>query len=158
MSQAANATVVPGQSIAGVKLGDTERQVAKLFPHPSCAKCFSANVDWLYLGNSPVLGADFKNHRLIEVTTVSTSQSTPGGLHANGGGGDKPESGGSSLAELKAAYSKVECFEEQSFGFATCRLKGHDHGRRSYTLFQFYTTQGGLARIKIGYGNSPEEG
>ncbi len=149
---AALAKIVIGQSIAGVKLGDTEAQVRRLVGKPfACEPCSMKEKVWRYeRGFEGVIAFD-SHGRLQSMWTGSKKQKTSKGIHANGFSfAGHPH--GSSLAEIKKAYPSAKCTElPNSNGFAYCDLTSHYHGRKVDTDFLIKVGSAGVAEIAIGF-------
>jgi hypothetical protein len=144
---AANAKIVVGQSIAGVKLGDSQAQVKALLGKPSSCdpSCGVHARVWRYVhGFSGVIEFDTRGH-VHSMWTGSSRQSTSKGIHAGAIG--KP---GSSLADIKAAYPSATCEElPNSGGFASCDVFTHAHGHKVDTNFLIKATFAGVAEIAV---------
>jgi hypothetical protein len=147
---AAQAKIVVGQSIAGVKLGSSEAQVRHLLGKPtSCEPCKAPEIVWRY--EKGFAGdINFDNHgRVTSMWTGSTQQRTAKGIHANGLTG---HGHGSSVADIKRAYPGIACEEmPNSNGFTSCDLFTYYHGRKVDTNFLVKAAFAGVAEISVGF-------
>lgn len=148
------ANIVVGQSVAGVKLGDTEAQVKRLVGKPSaCEPCGKPETLWRYArGFEGVITFD-STGRVKGMWTGSKAQKTNKGIHAVGFSiAGHPH--GSSLAEIKQAYPSAKCEEmPNSNGYATCDLMSSYHGRKVDTNFLIKAAFAGVAEIAIDFVN-----
>jgi hypothetical protein len=150
VAPAALAKVVVGQSIAGIKLGDTEAQVKRLVGKPSsCDPCGKPEIVWRYeKGFEGDLGFSHQG-RVQNMWTASNQQRTSTGIHTIGLNG---KGHGSSVAEIKQAYPNAKCEElPNSQGYTTCDIVSSYHGRKVKTSFEVIATFSGLAEISIGF-------
>jgi hypothetical protein len=138
------ANIVIGQSIAGVKLGDTEAQVTAVLGPPTSKESDGP----LYPGSVSVryaaVGVNFTviNGRVSGALIFSKKQKTNKGIGM-----------GSSHARMKRAYPKAKC-AEGPYGPKSlyCAVLTRFHGRKSFTSFLFQTATGGVVEIELGYG------
>jgi hypothetical protein len=147
---AALAKVVIGQSIAGVKLGDTEAQVKRLVGKPSsCDPCGKPEIVWRYeKGFDGRIGFSHQG-RVQNMWTTSNQQQTSTGIHTNGPNG---KGHGSSVAEITQAYPNAKCEEiPNSQGYTTCVIVSSYHGRKVETGFEVTATFSGVTVISIGF-------
>jgi hypothetical protein len=144
-ASAAQAKVVIGQSVAGVKLGESQSQVtaqlgSPTFQQPPDTK---GEVEWNY-AKQPLLGAmSFgANGELTGLWTSSKGQKTSKGIGP-----------GSSLAQVRKAYPKAKC-STGPFGPKSliCVLKSKYQGRAVETSFPFFTRSMGLREIDVDFG------
>jgi hypothetical protein len=139
------ANIVIGQSIAGVKLGDSEAQVIALLGEPaskeSAGPAYPGVVNIVY-PLSVGLHFTVTNGQVSGVLSFSKKQKTSKGITI-----------GSSRAQMKRAYPKAKC-AEGPYGpkSAYCAVLTHFHGRKSFTSFLFQTAKGGAVEIETGYG------
>lgn len=144
----ASAKIVIGQSIAGVKLGDTEAQVRQLIGKPSeCSLCNKTETVWNYeKGFEGKVSFDAQG-RVKAMYTASRRQKTSKGIHTIGLSG---KGHGSSVAEIRQAYPGAKCEElPNSQGYTTCTLMSSYRGRKVQTNFEVITAAAGLAEILI---------
>jgi len=135
---AVSANVVIGQSIAGVKLGDSPAQVRAALRSQSHEE---PQLDHGELWYSGFLRVFFTHNRVTQVLAYSKKQKTDKGITI-----------GSSRAQLKRAYSKAKCAEGHTPVYLYCVMAGHAQGRKSYTGFLF-EARGGVVEIELGYGS-----
>ncbi len=134
---AALANIVIGQSIGGVKLGDSEAQVRQVVGAPS------STLDGSFLYPTSVgLRIGFGHGRVNDVLSFSKKQKTSKGITI-----------GSKRAKLKRAYPQANCVEGP-YGPRSlyCAVVVRLHGRKSFTSFLFGTATGGVEEIELGYG------
>jgi hypothetical protein len=145
---AAFANIVLGQSIAGVKLGDSQARVKALLGKPSACRpaCGPKAHEWSYTrGFEGVITFDTHGH-VHSLWTGSSHQATSTGIHPGAIG--KP---GSSVADIKRAYPAAKCEElPNSGGFTTCDLFSHLHGHKVDTDFLIKAASFGVAEITVG--------
>jgi hypothetical protein len=139
------ASIVIGQSIAGVKLGASEAQVTAVLGPPASKE----NAGPLYPGvvnlvypTSVGLHFTLTNGRFSGVLIFSKKQKTSKGITI-----------GSSRAQLKKAYPQAKC-AEGPYGPQSlyCAVLAHFQGRKSFTSFLFGTAKGSVTEIELGYG------
>jgi hypothetical protein len=137
VAPSALANIVIGQSIAGVKLGDTEAQVTALLGPPTS----NANGSLFYT-SSVGLRIGVEAGKVNDVLSFSKKQKTSKGITI-----------GSSRAQLKRAYPQAKC-AEGPYGPQSlyCAVLAHFHGRKSFTSFLFGTAKGDVTEIELGYG------
>jgi hypothetical protein len=141
----AQANIVIGQSIAGVKLGDSEAQVTAALGPPtskeSAGPAYPGVVN-IYYPTSVGLHFSMTNGRVFGVLDFSKKQKTNKGIGM-----------GSSHAQMKRAYPKAKC-AEGPYGPKSlyCAVLTRFHGRKSFTSFLFQTVTGGVVEIELGYG------
>jgi hypothetical protein len=144
----AQATIVIGQGVAGVKIGDTEAQVVKTIGPPGFREHFEdhgGETVWKYpKGFSGVIGFDHKGH-LTGMWTSSTQQRTNKGIGIS-----------SSPAQVEKAYPKAKCKlgtgpgagpGEESMG---CILKSKYHGHTTETAFEWRNKDKAMEEIDVG--------
>jgi hypothetical protein len=142
---AALASIVIGQGVAGVKLGDTEAQVTAILGPPtskeSAGPAYPGVVNISY-PTSVGLHFTLTNGRVSGALFFSKKQKTSKGITM-----------GSSRAQLKRAYPQAKCVEGP-YGPRSlyCAVLAHFHGRRSFTSFLFGTATGGVVEMELGYG------
>lgn len=131
------ANVVIGQSIAGVKLGDSKAQVKKVLGSPSS----SSATSFVY-PTKIGLRVSFQHGQVSGVLSFSKKQKTAKGITV-----------GSSTAALKSAYPQATC-SEGPYGPSSlyCVMTARFHGRQSYTSF-LVGMSGTVEEIELGYGN-----
>jgi hypothetical protein len=140
----ASANIVVGQSIASVKLGDSQSQVKAVLGSPTLEQPpdYQGNVEWNY-AKPPLLGAmSFAtNGEMIGFWTSSKQQKTNKGIGP-----------GSSLAQVRRAYPKTKC-SVGPFGPKSliCVLKSKYNGRVVETAFPFYTRSMGAREVDIDF-------
>lgn len=130
----ASATIVIGQSIAGVKLGDTKAQVEAVLGKPEKAELSSLFYLDLRIG--------IEHGKVGGILSSTKKQKTSKGITI-----------GSSHAQVKNAYPQANCLEGP-YGPQSlyCAVTTTFHGRESYTSFLFGSTTGGVEEIELGYG------
>lgn len=139
------ASIVIGQSIAGVKLGASEAQVTAVLGPPERKESAGAaypGVVNIYYPTSVGLHFTMTNGRVFGVLDFSKKQKTNKGITI-----------GSSRARMKRAYPKAKC-AEGPYGPKSlyCEVLTRFHGRKSFTSFLFGTATGGVVEIELGYG------
>lgn len=133
----ANATIVIGQSVAGVQLSATRAQVnRKLGPPVS-----HIGPELLY-PESVGLRVRFKHGRVVKILSYLQRQQTSGGITI-----------GSRRAQLARFYPHAKCQEGHSPAYLYCVVAAHLHGRASYTGFLFEAADAGVVEIELGYGS-----
>jgi hypothetical protein len=139
------ASIVIGQSIAGIKLGDSEAQVTAVLGAPeskeSAGPLYPGVVN-IYYPTSVGLHFSMTNGRVSGALIFSKKQKTHKGIGM-----------GSSRAQLKRAYPQAKC-AEGPYGPKSlyCAVLARFHGRKSFTSFLFGTATGGVVEIELGYG------
>jgi hypothetical protein len=132
LAPGAFATIVVGQGIAGVKLGESQTQVRKLLGKPR----YIQPPGWGY-GN-PLggwVGFDF-NHRVNDIWTTSRRQTTNDGIGP-----------GASVSSVKRAYPNVKCYTHRGLKWRTlCVLASRGQRPAVETDFLFKRT---LDKIEI---------
>jgi hypothetical protein len=140
----AEARIVVGQSIAGVKLGMSMAQVKKKLGPPTLNQGadFKGDTEWNY-AKKPLLGAmSFdKNGKLLGLWTSSKKQKTGKGVGP-----------GASLAKVREAYPKAKC-KVGPFGpkSAMCVIKSHYDQRKVETAFMFFTRSAPMREVDIDF-------
>jgi hypothetical protein len=141
----AEANIVIGQSIAGVKLGDSEAQVTAVLGAPASKENAGSaypGVVNIYYPTSVGLHFSMTNGRVSDVLSFSKKQKTSKGITI-----------GSSRAQLKRAYPQAKCAEGPSGPHSLyCAVLARFHGRKSFTSFLFGTAKGDVTEIELGYG------
>ena len=132
----ASAKIVEGQSVAGVKLGDSKAQVKQVLGKPSKTD----PTDFFY-PTSVGLRVHFKGGKVDGMLSFSKKQKTTKGITI-----------GSSASKFKSAYPQAKC-SVGPYGPNSlyCVVLAHDRGRSSYTGFLFEST--GVGEIELGYGS-----
>ncbi len=134
----AQATVVIGQSIAGVKLGDSKAQVRKTLGKPS-----RTDPSDFFYPTSVGLRVHFKGGRVDGILSTSKKQKTSKGITI-----------GSSSAAVKAAYPSAKCSTGPLGGSSLyCVVSAHYKGKASYTSFLVESAASGVIEIELGYGS-----
>jgi hypothetical protein len=134
--------IVLGQSIAGVKLGESEAQVTATLGAPAYKMPEGQNTSWGYpKGLEGRIGFDHSAH-VNSMWTLSRHQKTNKGIGP-----------GSSLKQLRKAYPAVKC-ATGPFGPTSliCVLKSRHGGRTVETTFPFFTRSAGVREVEIGLG------
>jgi hypothetical protein len=135
---AASATVVIGQSIAGVKLGATKAQVKKVLGKPS-----KTDPSDFFYPSSVGLRVHFTHGKVDGVLSISKKQRTSKGITI-----------GSSSAAVKAAYPQAKCSTGPYGGSSLyCVVSTHYKGKASYTSFLVKSATSGVTEIELGYGS-----
>lgn len=131
------ANIVIGQSIAGVKLGDSEAQVTAVLGPPTSNENGS-----LFYPSSVGLRIGVNAGKVNDVLSISKKQKTSKGITI-----------GSSRTQMKRVYPNAKC-AEGPYGPQSlyCAVLAHFHGRKSFTSFLFGTAKGGVTEIELGYG------
>lgn len=145
IAPSALASIVIGQSIDGVKLGDNEAQMTAAIGPPtskeSAGPLYPGSVNVSY-PESFGLRISMINGRVNGMLSFSKHQKTSKGITI-----------GSSRARMKSAYPKAKC-AEGPYGPKSlyCAVLTRFHGRKSFTSFLFGTATGGVVEIELGYG------
>lgn len=140
----ANARVVLGQSIDGVKLGESQAQVTAQLGPPTMEQGPDqrGSMEWNY-GKPPFLGAVTfaANGQLSGMSTSSKQQKTAQGIGV-----------GSSLAQVRKAYPQAKC-STGPFGPKSliCAVRSKYQGRTVETTFPFFTRSLGAREVGMGY-------
>lgn len=150
----ASATIVVGQSIAGVKLGDTMAQVLKAVGKPSWKEHFTTGpskgqTNWSYEhGFDGIIGFN-RAGRVNGMWTASPNQSTSTGIHP---GNDAKNMHGAVLARVKKTYPTATC-DVGALGpqSEVCNVRSTYRGRAVITAFVFRYKQNGLSEVDFGY-------
>ncbi len=146
IAPSALASIVIGQSIAGVKLGASEAQVTAVLGAPTSKENAGPaypNVVNLVYPSSVGLHISLEAGKVNDVLSFSKKQKTSKGITI-----------GSSRAQLKRAYPQAKC-AEGPYGPKSlyCAVLAHTHGRKSFTSFLFGgKANGGVEEIELGYG------
>lgn len=136
----AHASIVIGQSAAGVKLGATQAQVKTVLGPPETP---IANEFFYSL---PVgLRITFKHGRVQQILSYSKRQRTTKGITI-----------GSTHAQLESAYPKATCQEGQNPPYVYCVVGARFQGRPSYTGFLFEAIAGPVVEVELGFGSVTE--
>lgn len=145
LTPSAQANIVIGQSIAGVKLGDSEAQMTTVLGPPtrkeSAGPAYPGVVNIFY-PSSVGLHFTMTNGRVFGMLLFSKKQRTSKGITI-----------GSSRAQMKKAYPHAKC-AEGPYGPKSlyCAVLARFHGHKSFTSFLFQTATGGVVEIELGYG------
>lgn len=137
---AASANIVIGQSIDGIKLGETQAQVQQQLGPPGYKEPGNENV-WGYPTTfEGRIGFDTTLH-VGGMWTLSQKQKTNKGIGP-----------GSSLAKLRKAYPQVKC-ATGPFGPKSliCTLKSKYEGRVVETTFPLFTRAMGVREVNISF-------
>jgi hypothetical protein len=140
MAASAQAKIVVGQSIDGVKLGESEAQVMTTLGAPTYKTPEGAETSWGY--PKTLEGrVGFKAGQVVGLWTLSKHQKTSKGVGP-----------GSSLAQVKRAYPKAKC-SAGPFGPKSliCVLKSKYQGRAVETSLPFFTRSAGVREVDIGF-------
>lgn len=138
IANAAQASIVTGQSIAGVQLGATETQVKAALRGQTHEQPALFHSELFY---NEFLRIFFKRGQVDKVLSYSNKQKTTQGITI-----------GSTQTQIKSAYPKAVCEEGHNPVYFYCVLAGHAQGRKSYTGFLLEET-GGVVEIELGYGS-----
>jgi hypothetical protein len=144
MAGSAQASIVVGKSIDGVRLGDTEAQVRKALGEPSYTMPpdYRGESSWGYPKTLEGRVGFDRQGRVNGMWTISRKQRTSKGIGP-----------GSSLVLVRKAYPAVVCatgpFGPQSL---LCTLKSRYHGRIVETSFPFFTRSAGVREVNISFG------
>ena len=142
------ANVVIGQSIYGVKLGDTLTQLRERFPHVR-VETIRGETSFFVLG---LRGGLSRSHRITGFYTADSGQKTSRGVHTGAIVGGR-QLKGSSVAAVEKAYPSAKCTKpgQPEPDSVICTLNSRYHGRAVSTSFVFYSPSQGVAEIGIGY-------
>ena len=134
---AADASIVAGQSVAGVKLGATTAQVKKTLGPPETP----LGTEFFY--PSPLhLRISFKHGQVQQILSYSKRQ------RANG------VAVGSYRAALQHSYPRAQCIEGPlAPTYLYCVVGAHVQGRPSYTGFLFEHPDGPVVEVETGFGS-----
>jgi hypothetical protein len=135
----ASARVVMGQGIAGVQLGMTTEQVARVLGAQRGQRCGRGCVNWKY-PTLPLYGVvGFKDGQVSGMWTASPRQKTSKGIGV-----------GSSEAAIKRAYPSARC-ETGPYGPESriCTVFGRYRGRRVLTHFPIYASASGVREVGV---------
>jgi SmpA / OmlA family len=134
-ASAASATIVPQQSIAGVKIGMTKAKVRSVLGVPSSVKTGSNDFGKYTILEYARLQALFQgNATLTSVSTTRTSERTSSGIGV-----------GSTEGQVKAKIKGVKCKTES--GFRHCYLGQFTAGHR---VTDFAIKRGKVYRVDVG--------
>lgn len=136
----AGAAIVPGQGVAGVKLGDSEGKVRGRLGKPFAVDHYHGVTVLRY--GKPFLGTlSLKHHEVDGILTVSKNQKT-----------DKGVGPGSSYAQTTSAYPEASC-SEGTWGpdSSTCVLKSEYKGRAVETDFVFYDVSLPMREVDLAF-------
>lgn len=140
LTSTASAGIVPGRSIAGVKVGDSKAQVRKVLGKPSSVKRYGGSAAiWRYRG--PLRGYLLldKPHGVALITTRSRKQRTRTGVGP-----------GVSYAKTIKKYPKARCSGGTSGPKSrTCRLITKFRGRRVATYFIFKAKKSPMSEVDL---------
>jgi hypothetical protein len=142
LASSASASIVVGQSIAGIKLGASQAQVTAVLGAPTLQQApdTKGSVEWNY-AKQPLLGAiSFAaGGELDSMWTSSKRQKTNKGVGP-----------GSSLVQVRKAYPKAKC-STGPFGpkSVICVLKSKANGRAVETSFLFFTRSVAAREVDI---------
>jgi hypothetical protein len=134
----ADAAIVPGQGIAGVRLGDSGANVQKILSAPDGTQKYSGGESWFWRASAdPVDWATVTTRHVVRgLETQSKQQRTSKGIGP-----------GSSLAAVKKAYPGIKC-RSTIVGHAACTLTTKPSGKSIPTSFVIY--KGKVSMIDIG--------
>jgi hypothetical protein len=140
-SATAQASIVVGKSIDGIKLGETEAQVTQALGVPAYKTPEGSETSWGY--PKTLEGrVGFKSGHVVGMWTASKSQKTNKGIGP-----------GSKVAAVKRAYPAAKCsagpFGPQSL---ICTLKSKYHGRTVETTFPFFSRSAGAREVDVDFG------
>ena len=142
LASIAQAKIVIGQSVAGVKLGDSQAQVQQQLGTPAYTMPEPKNgIQWgfpaVFMGR---VSFDATLH-VRGMWTASKRQKTNKGIGP-----------GSSLAQVRKAYPKIKCMTGP-FGPKSliCVLKSKYQGRTVETAFPFFYRTAGAREVDIGF-------
>ncbi|MFZ1154493.1 MAG: hypothetical protein WAN93_06270 [Solirubrobacteraceae bacterium] len=135
-------TIVIGQGVAGVKLGQSQTQVEAAIGAPGLKEApdFEGVTSWAYpKGLEGTVSFDSKL-QVSGMWTASKRQKTSKGVGP-----------GSSLAQVRRAYPKASC-STGPFGpkSLSCKLKSKDNDHVVETSFLFFTRTMGAREVDIG--------
>lgn len=118
----AAARIIPGQGIAGVRIGDSEAQVRNVLGRPRKV----IPPSWGYA--TPLNGRVSFNHRrrVNDVWTTNHGQRTRKGIGP-----------GSSLKQMRATYHHARCYAAKQGKRSLCTLVFRSHRRTVKTDFLF---------------------
>lgn len=118
---AAQATIIPGKSVAGLKLGDTTAKVKKVLGKPEAG---SNMLNYRYIRRHGI-GVYFVAGRALEIMVTRRPQATKSGIRV-----------GSTSKALKKAYPRAKC-RPAVVGKDTveCRLSSRSKRRVTETVF-----------------------
>lgn len=125
----AGAKVVVSQSIAGVNLGETMKQVHGRYGTATSTKKANGRLNWVYKGRQ-LLVAFGSTGRVIEVFTVNPAQRTAGGIGV-----------GSSQAAVMSHIKGVQCVHVPTYQGKECVVSVR-HGAFDWTT-DFHLGPGG---------------
>jgi hypothetical protein len=144
-ASAAQATIVVGQGIAGINIGETPAQVEGVLGSPTFKQPPSQGLTaWDYHKSPLDLQVDFTNERITGMWTAAKQQRTNKGIGLD-----------SSPAQVRKAYPKAKCTlgagpgagsGEQSLA---CVLKSQYHGRTVETSFEWRNKKEAMEEIDI---------
>jgi hypothetical protein len=133
----ADASVVIGQSVAGVKLGSTQAQVEQALGPTS-----SPFPNELFYSLPVGLRVAFKHGHVRQILSYSKRQRTAKGITI-----------GSTHAQLQSAYPQDKCVEGHAPTYVYCVVAARIQGRSSYTGFLSESPTGGIVEIETGFGS-----
>ena len=135
LASSAAATIVPQQSIAGVKVGMTQAKVRSVLGAPSSVKRGSNDFGKYTIFKYGGLQVNFQgNATLTDVSTTRTTERTASGVGV-----------GSTEAQVKAKIKGVKC--ETDSGFRHCYLGKLGAGHR---VTDFSIKHGKVSRVDVG--------
>jgi hypothetical protein len=141
LATTASATIVVGQSIDGIKFGQSEAEVQQALGTPTCKMPEGSSSSWCYpTGLMGRVGFD-AGGQVSSIWTSSRAQKTNKGIGP-----------GSSLTKLRQVYPKAKC----STGHlgpksVVCVLKSTLGGKPVETSFPFVSRTAGLREVDIEY-------
>jgi hypothetical protein len=138
----ADANIVVGQSVAGVKLGDTATQVRAALRGQSPEHPALFHDELFY---NEFLRISFKQGHVDKVLSYSKHQRTTKGITI-----------GSTQAKVRSAYPPAKCVEGKTPSYVYCVVGSRFQGRRSYTGFLSESPTGGAVEIELGFGSVGE--
>jgi hypothetical protein len=133
---AAAAVIVPQHSIAGVRLGMTEKKVRALLGKPLAVKVSQNDFGTFRQLVYAQVSVGFQSGpKVTGMTTTSPKERTAAGVGV-----------GSTVAQLRAALRGETCRKE--FGVFHCWLGAFDPGK---VVTDFFVRGGRVSRVTLGY-------
>jgi hypothetical protein len=148
--QRAQATIVIGQGIDGVTLGDTEAKVVKTIGPPGFREHFEESSGdftiWKYPKGFGGVITFNQRHRVVTMWMAEKRQHTNTGISMN-----------SSPAQVRRAYPRAQCKLGAGPGAGpgeesmACVVKSRYHGRTTETAFEWRNKDKAMEEIDIGF-------